>query len=232
MSYSPSPNVGSVPLSNATRWRLDACLHHYGKLRDEIVQRIAIQDRLLYLGLWLTVVIAGSMAALYKVFYGSAANEQAPSLLTSTPFLTLVIPMLVIFGLLVIALLYSWVYQVWMMFRMIAYLAWLKRRVVPGLTSLLGADLLFGWDTCETGAEWRKRLERAPFMFGQIAPLLCIALLAIFSVVGFSCRAWTSGLVWPATVGFVGGGVLFVALCYVAWLNLRVHKLIKEELRQ
>lgn len=207
------------------RWRFEAVLQEYVKLRDESVQRVLIQNDMIQRGTYLAAGTAAVVVALFKVFTDATASPGSPAGDLPLPFLLSSLAIIFVYGILIQLLLYNWIYQLWMMFRILAYRVWVNENV---LRELVGkTDDLFLWETGSgRSAPWNKPFQMWPFSegFGQVGPLYGLAVLAPLCMIGFSGKL-VSASCGLAMLGFLGAGLLVAALVTAGYLQRKVHAL-------
>ena len=197
---------------------LDMYAQEYEKHRDEVQNRITIQNQMADRAINITVMLVSLLAVLFTFLLrdvGESSVEERVNL-----FISVCVPVLLIHGVLTQLTLAAWIYQLSMMFRIVRYWNWIVETKIEPMIGANGEAYL--WDR-QPEAPWDMSVDTKVVCYFQ--PLfiygLCLLMLLTLPLVWRLC-AEENGLRFVCVLGFVGPVVLIVSLVLLAIVHLKV----------
>lgn len=196
----------------------DTYMQEYGKHRDEIQNRINLQNGMAQRGVNITVLAATLLATLFTFFMkdygkapGSAASQNNVHL-----FVAVCLPVLFVHAALIQLTLATWIYQLSMIFRILRYWNWIVVKKIDPIIGRPGDAFL--WDLLHD-PPWDLDLDKRLIKYFQ--PLFLYVLCA-FSLLGFpiallwDCPGRSFSIVrWFGLIAFPVVGLTLFALAIV-----------------
>ncbi len=189
-------------------------MQEYQTHRDEITNRINLQNSMAERGINLTVITVSLLAALFSFLLKDFGSPNAPA--ASDPqvlarnlnlFVTVSIPILIVYGVLVQLTLAVWIYQLAMMFRMVRYWNWLTATSIDGLVGK--TEGVFLWDRL-ANPPWTALVDKQVVKYFQA---LFVYVLCSLSIAGL-----VAAVVWKIVAGkFLIAGLLgAIGICVLS----------------
>lgn len=190
----------------------------YSRLRDEIVERIKLQNTLIQHGITLAAAAAGLIVTLFQFFQ----PEQMISI-SESKFVGVGLSISFVYGLLAQLLLWNWIYQLQMIFRISAYVWYLRRRI----SSVINVDSneILLWEAGRETDPWNTGFVKLPFTAMQPLVIYGLASLAPVATLGFSIAQFSkTGFDATVTTGLVETLVLMCGLIIAVLLQIALHQ--------
>lgn len=197
---------------------LEAYAQEYDKHRDEMQNRIGIQNGMAERAMSITVLLGSVLAGLFTFFM---KDIDAPSAVHRTDlFVSACIPLLVVHGVLTQFTLAAWIYQLSMVSRIVRYWNWMVEQKIEPIMGHHGEVYLWDrhplppWDTPVDVKV--VRYFQPLFVYG----LCSLGLLALPLCFWWSPQDPVFRLV--RALGFAGAVALAVSLSFFALVHLKV----------
>jgi len=197
---------------------LAAYEQEYEKQRDEIQNRIGIQNNMAERAISITVLLGSVLAALFTFFmkdFDAKSFAQPMDL-----FVSVCVPVLFAHGILVQFTLGAWIYQLSMMFRIVRYWNWMVERKVEPVIGKKGDVYL--WDR-HPNPPWDLPVDTRVVRYFQ--PLFVYGLCAV-GLLGLPLAFWwhpqNAGFWSVRTFGIIASVGLILTLCGFAVVHLKV----------
>ena len=183
-------------------------MQEYCKHRDEMQNRINLQNGMAQRGINITVLAATLLATIFTFFmkdYGKPPTSSA-SYDNANLFVAVCLPVLFLHGVLVQLTLATWIYQLSMLFRILRYWNWI---VVNKIEPIIGSSGdAFLWDLMPD-PPWDLPLDKRWIKFFQ--PIF------LYSLCAFSLTGFPISIFWDPPQ---------VSLLFVRWFGLWLFPLL------
>lgn len=164
-------------MDQRARFKFDAFLHEYDKLRDEINLRIDLQNRMAERSLQLTVLMMTVITALFGFFMKDFITQSPLTYEERLRlFVSASVPILIVHAILQVLTVAAWIYQLTLAFRIHRYLDWF---VVKQLSGIEGNDEVFVYQRCGREPDWTTPSDSGLTIYFQAAFQYCVAGLGV-----------------------------------------------------
>lgn len=201
-------------------------IQEYSKHRDEIQNRINLQNGMAQRGLTITGLAATLLATLFTFFMKDTRSTNTPYNNTDL-FVAVCLPVLFLHGVLIQLTLATWIYQLSRIFRMVCYWNWMVINKVEPLIGRSGDAFL--WHR-KPDPPWDLALDKHIVRYFQ--PLFLYS-LCLFSFLGFPIvLLWKSSqgsLSWIRCFSLWVFPLLALSLLFLAVIHLKVVTWMEKE---
>ncbi|MCC6910364.1 MAG: hypothetical protein IT430_20710 [Phycisphaerales bacterium] len=210
---------------------LMACARsEYAELRGEINKRIDLQNGALQRVLSLFGITATIGVAFFAALVRTRASGDENVLLSEQEILVLGKALWVLawlFAVITTLLICNWVYQLWLIFRIHEYIAWLARTIEPQLPG--AKSILFRYARHDLGQPWAGPYDKKRFRYLQVLVLYSFSFLSLGALVAIGFNLWSDATWFERTLGFALGAVVIVALVVVGVVHVSLHHVAEHE---
>jgi hypothetical protein len=197
---------------------LEAYEQEYEKQRDEIQNRIGIQNNMAERAISITVLLGSVLAALFTFFMKDFTAQSFTQRMDL--FVSVCVPVLFVHGTLAQFTLAAWIYQLSIMFRIVRYWNWMVENKVEPVIGTKGDVYL--WDR-HPNPPWDLAVDTKVVRYFQ--PLFVYGLCAV-GLLGLPLACWwqpqEAGFWLVRSFGISVSIGLIVTLCVLAVVHLKV----------
>jgi len=199
-----------IPMGKSSdEYLFETYMHEYDKHRDEIQNRIGLQNGMVQRGIYLTGLTITVLVTLFTFFMKDYSNDVSSqdAQKSITLFWAVCIPVLLTHRFLILLTIATWIYQLSMIFRIVRYWNWIVgTRLEPIIRR---PRETFLWDRVQC-PPWDMALDRFPIAYFQQIFLYLLSMFSFFSLL--------LALIWQPS----DETAAFATLKYIGWIGLGI----------